>query len=461
MLGHPVVDCDGHLLEPTELLTEFLAEQAGSRAAARRILLAAGRQMSAGNPAAMQPMTGSWLIPNRARDIATAMAPALRAGRGGELGIDFHIVYPSIGLAFAGLPDPDFRLPGVRAINKMNAELCREHAGHLTPAALIPMHTPTEAVAELSYVKAELGFKAAVIPPLVPRPIPAFQSAFPRVSWLDSYGIDSAYDYDPVWAKFIELKMAVTSHGGVVNSLPFGWDSRSNYVFNHIGAHRFQQEHLCKSLLLGGVPARFPQLNFAFLECGALWACDVLQSLIDHYGKRGPVGISQLDPSRTDRGELAKLLEEYGGPTFTSSIQLASGRAADTAHPGTPASDFDHAQLTSSDDLIEMFSRFYFGCEADDRGVAVALDPAGIFGVRLRAVFGSDIGHWDVPDATAVVPESYELVETSALQLEGYRDFVLRHAVLLHGQMNSDFFTGTTIEDQAAKILRTAEIGVA
>lgn len=146
MLGHPVVDCDGHLLEPTALLTEFLTELTGGRAA-RRILLAAGRQVSTRNPAAMWPMTGSWLIPNRALDIATAMAPALRAERAAELGIDFHIVYPSIGLVFAGLPDPDFRLPGVRAINKMNAELCRGQAEHLTPAALIPMYTPTEAVA--------------------------------------------------------------------------------------------------------------------------------------------------------------------------------------------------------------------------------------------------------------------------------------------------------------------------
>lgn len=310
-------------------------------------------------------------------------------------------------------------------------------------------------------MKEELGFKAAVILPLVPRPIPAFLSAFPRVSWLDSYGIDSAYDYDPVWAKFAELKMAVTSHGGVINSLPFGWDSHTNYIFNHIGAHRFQQEHLCKSLVLGGVPARFPQLNFGFLECGVLWACDVLQSLVDHYGKRGPVGISQLDPSRTDRAELTKLLEKYGGPVFVSSIPLASGRAADNPHPHKPASDFNHARLASADDLTEMFSRFYFGCEADDHGVAVALDRAGIFGTRLRPVFGSDIGHWDVPDATAVVPESYELAETSALRLEDYRDFVLRHAVLLHGQMNSDFFTGTRIEDQAAKILRTADSGIA
>jgi hypothetical protein len=32
-------------------------------------------------------------------------------------------------------------------------------------------------------------------------------------------------------------------------------------------------------------------------------------------------------------------------------------------------------------------------------------------GTRLRAMFASDLGHWDVPDACAVLPEAWELVE--------------------------------------------------
>src|SRR6266567_9210160 len=167
-LGHPVIDCDGHLLEPTAVLHEVLSDLVGAKTA-RRILLHAGRQASPDDPAVMQPKTGSWLIPSRARDIATAMAPGLRAHRAEELGIDFHVVYPSIGLVFGALPEAEFRLPGVRAVNMMNAELCREYAKHLTPAALIPMHTPEEAVTELMFAS-ELGFKVAVIPPLVSRP---------------------------------------------------------------------------------------------------------------------------------------------------------------------------------------------------------------------------------------------------------------------------------------------------
>ena len=47
---------------------------------------------------------------------------------------------------------------------------------------------------------------------------------------------------------------------------------------------------------------------------------------------------------------------------------------------------------------------FYFGCEADDPLVAWAFDREGqSLGARLRAIFGSDISHWDVPDMTEPV----------------------------------------------------------
>ena len=40
--------------------------------------------------------------------------------------------------------------------------------------------------------------------------------------------------------------------------------------------------------------------------------------------------------------------------------------------------------------------RFYFGCEADDPINSWAFQ-ANAFGARLGAVFGSDIGNFDVP----------------------------------------------------------------
>src|SRR5208337_2351071 len=91
-----------------------------------------------------------------------------------------------------------------------------------------------------------------------------------------------------------------------------------NYMFNHIGAHAYQQGELCRSIVMGGVARRFPQLAFGFLECGAGWACDLLHSLEEHWEKRNIAGLANYDPSRLDRPRLHELLAEWGGPEFTA-----------------------------------------------------------------------------------------------------------------------------------------------
>src|SRR5258706_951935 len=100
----------------------------------------------------------------------------------------------------------------------MNAEICGQSRHRMAPAAAIPMHTPDEAIEELENA-ARIGLKVAMIPPGVARPIPALErehpSAFPYAAYFDNYGLDSFFDYDPLWRKFIDLKIAVTSHGGV------------------------------------------------------------------------------------------------------------------------------------------------------------------------------------------------------------------------------------------------------
>ncbi len=72
---------------------------------------------------------------------------------------------------------------------------------------------------------------------------------------------------------------------------------------------------------------------------------------------------------------------------------------------------------------------------------------------RLNALFSSDIGHFDVPDMTAVVPEAHELVEHELLTADDFRDFTFTNAVRFWGEVNPDFFRGTTVEKQAAEVL--------
>jgi hypothetical protein len=70
-------------------------------------------------------------------------------------------------------------------------------------------------------------------------------------------------------------------------------------------------------------------------------------------------------------------------------------------------------------------------------------------GARLRPILGTDVGHWDVPDVTGVLPEAWELVEDGLLDPDGFRDLVFGNAVALWAGVNPDFFAGTVIEAAA------------
>jgi len=74
-------------------------------------------------------------------------------------------------------------------------------------------------------------------------------------------------------------------------------------------------------------------------------------------------------------------------------------------------------------------------------------------GAKLRSVFSSDIGHWDVPDMTEVTEEAYELVEHGVIMEENFRDFVFTNPVTLWTGMNPDFFKGTVVERQVNTLI--------
>ncbi len=99
-------------------------------------------------------------------------------------------------------------------------------------------------------------------------------------------------------------------------------------------------------------------------------------------------------------------------------------------------------------DFVRIFSNFYFGCEADDLSVHRALDARGNpMRARLQPIFSSDIGHWDVPDISAVLLESHRLVDKGILTDTDYRDFVFTYPARLHLKANPEFFAGTAIAD--------------
>ncbi|MDZ4278692.1 MAG: amidohydrolase family protein [Dehalococcoidia bacterium] len=460
-IDHPVVDGDGHIVESWPVFFRYLAKVGGSEAQEHFVREMRERPIfSSGDRERGEPRMPWWGTTTDTRDLATVMLPRLLYERVDELGLDFVILYPSLGLVLPTIQDEKARRMALRALNTMNAEITADFQDRMTAVAMIPMHTPEEAVDEIEYVTEKLGTKVAVIPAGVTRPIPAlhreYPDAFPSAYYFDCYGLDSLHDYSPVWEALQQHRLAVTAHGAPGNRyLPLPRRSPTNYMYNHIMGHAFQQVDFCLSLVMGGAPKRFPELNFGFLEGGAGWACDLLHGLHEHFEKRNAQGIRNYDPARIDRGLMQRLFEQYGRYGSETLVFNPDGGVTTEMDPAK-LDEFRSSLLERDEDLAEMFGRrFYFGCEADDRSVYRAMDGKGNpFGLRLKAFFSSDIGHWDVPDITEVLIESHQLVDEGLLSADDYRDFVFTNPALLHAEMNPDFFDGTPVESAARELLQ-------
>ncbi|MSO65816.1 MAG: amidohydrolase [Alphaproteobacteria bacterium] len=471
-LKHPIVDGDGHIVEIGPVMLDYIKQVAGPRIAKRYTTL----MTTGGGPWGWYAMSDKdrrdwrairppfWIMPARnTTDRATAMLPQLMRERMDEFGIDYSIVYTSTGLPFVSYWEDELRRAVCRSLNVMYADLYRSHAARLTPAAVIPMHTPKEAIEETEYAVKTLGLKAVMIAATVQRPIKALTKKLGKLSryasWIDPLALDSDYDYDPVWRKFVELGVSPSAHS---NSM--GWGARAttnNYMYNHIGHFAASGEAFAKALFFGGVTKRFPQLNIAFLEGGVAWACNLFGDIVEHWEKRNARKmLKDLDPRRVDAAELSRLLQAYG-KEITPRL---GGNRGDISYGGSGAVDlktmdeFAAAAVTDERDLCDRFiPNFYYGCEADDRMVAVAFNSKlNHFGVKLKAVFSSDAGHWDVTNINAVLAEAYGLVEDGLISEGDFRSFTFANIVEQHGQMNPNFFKGTAVEGAAAKQLRRA-----
>ncbi|MBI1845967.1 MAG: amidohydrolase family protein [Candidatus Rokubacteria bacterium] len=468
-LDHPVIDGDGHWLEPVPILVDYLRQVAGPSVADRYVKKNTEAGWYEWTPAERMERRVHrptwWGEPARTIDRATAMIPRLFYERLDDFGIDFCLLYTSLGLFNVGNPDEELRRGVSRAVNVMNAEMFKPYADRIAPAAVVPVHTPQEAIEEAQYAVRELGFKVIMIANHVRRPVPtaARQTTDPANArqFVDSLALDSAHDYDPFWRACVDLKVAVTAHSGSM-----GWNGResvNSFTYNHIGHFANASHAFAKALILGGVTRRFPSLRFAMLEGGVGWACNLVTDLVSHWEKRRREACeANLNPSNLDVAMLRDLFVKYGGDGYEKKLDELIGSVSlvppfKTIQEMTERErredwdDFGAVQAASAEELRREFAgHFYFGCEADDPTTAWAFDTHGHH--RLNPIFSSDVGHFDVTDMTEVLEEAHELVEDGLITAADFREFTFENAARLHTALNPDFFRGTVVESAVARL---------
>ena len=466
-LNHPVVDADGHWIEYMPVMREEF-RRIGGAAAVEALDTATTRvptalKMSVTERARKRVgMEAFWSSPSEnVLDRATAMFPRLMYERLDDLGIDFSVVYPTAGLSFHRMQDERLRRAICRAYNVYTADQFRGLSDRIIPAAIIPMYTPEEGLEELEFAVKQLGYKVVMVGGMMRRRVPVLETEQPEASkfveWYDVVGLDSPYDYDPVWAKCLELKVAPSFHNGARSILLR--NSPSNFCYNHIGHFASAGHAVAKAMFFGGVTRRFPGLNFAFLEGGVGWACMLYADLIGHWEKRNRQAIESTNPNKLDRAKLLDYARKYANGAVAEAVGRGDGLEGDSHSTLTGGlenlDDYFRCEIKTKSDIKELFvPRFYFGCEADDPSNAWAFNrKANPMGARLNAIFSSDVGHFDVPDMTEVVPEAYELVEDGLMDDSDFRDFMFGNAVRFWGEVDPDFFKGTVVEKAASEVL--------
>jgi predicted TIM-barrel fold metal-dependent hydrolase len=459
-LGHPLIDGDGHLIEVREAFVRFVHDR-GEAALFddqfARNLMVPGHEQLAFPPYEQRRRFYThkphrWFTPGNTRDYAAVAMPGLMYERMEETGFDFALVYPTYGIHVAHVPGEKARRGLCRLYNEMVAEDYAPYRDRLSPVAILPLTTPEEGIQELEHA-ASLGLKAFLIPSYVWRTIPAFADApfeyRSRLRRMDTFGVDSEYDYDPFWERAVELNAPIAAHlsgAGLLDHV-----SPSNSIFS-AGQFAATAEALAKSLFLGGVLHRFPKLRVGLLEGGVSVGVRLYADLVSRFEKRGPEGLQQLDPRRIDTAELARLAPRY----HARLVGLPAERlvpALAVEEGGT--NDFERSAVKSPADIRDQFcAGLFWGCEGDDPLIAVAFDQrVNPLGAMLPAFVGSDIGHWDVPSFDHPLREAYEQLEHGMLTPAQFQDFTFTNAVRFYAGDRSDFFAHTTVDTAARAVL--------
>lgn len=265
----PVIDADGHVIEPPDLWPHYVEKRFRARAprpvldengvfayaAGDVLLMRTASRLGAGPEGARREIrSGGWDASARLADMDLE-------------GIGRAFLYPTLAFFLPELRDAELHAALCRAYNDWLADYCRAAPDRLHGIALLPLDDVEASVRELERATGSLGFRGAFVRPnpYAGRPIqhPA---------------------YEPFWECAASLGVPITVHEGISDSLPtLGRDRSENPVVQHLLSHPFEQMAACAGVVLGGVAERHPGLRFVFLESGCGWLPYWLERMDGHW----------------------------------------------------------------------------------------------------------------------------------------------------------------------------------
>ena len=221
-------------------------------------------------------------------------------------GLDASVLYPTGSLVSGWLREPDFADARARAYNNWLFDTYLKVDSRFKGVAMLPVQDPAAAAVELRRAVNELGMLGGMLP--------------------EGPYLFGKPEFDVLYeeAERLGVPLAVHASGRITGSYDeFLFD---NLAQVHSLGHAFVQMKQFVSIVLSGVPEKFPALKLAFLEAGCGWAVFMLDRMDERYHIRGHGG-------RAAPHEVTERVHSVRQPLHL----LRGGRthaSGDDAHPG-------------------------------------------------------------------------------------------------------------------------------
>jgi predicted TIM-barrel fold metal-dependent hydrolase len=304
-LDIPVFDADNHLYETRDAFTKFLPDRYRSAVdyvdvRGRTKIVIRGRISEyipnptfdvVARPGAMEDFFRKGnpegkdrrqIFGEPMRAISAFREPAARVELMDEQGIDRALMFPTLAslLEERMKDDPEMTHAVIHSLNQWIHETWTfDYEDRIFPTPVITLPIVEKAVEELEWV-VERGARVVLIRPA---PVPGFRGS-------RSFGFP---EFDPFWAKAVELDVLVAMHssdsgyeayandwlGSDAEMLPFKPEA-----FRMLQAWRPIEDSV-SALVLHGALSRFPQLKVAVIENGSSWVAPLLKNMADTYKK--------------------------------------------------------------------------------------------------------------------------------------------------------------------------------
>jgi predicted TIM-barrel fold metal-dependent hydrolase len=313
----PIIDADGHVVEPDSAWTDFL-DPRYLEFVPRPIVEGNAFHFRSGDIESfrMQARPESLASPREAggrsgggRAASGAVDPASRLEDMAIDRIEQSVIYPTYGLMIQGVQDPKASVALCRAVNDWLAAYCKHDPKRLHGVGVLPQTSPQDALAEAKRCLETLGMKGVWRRP----------ERIPGTPALHDPG------YESLWSYLEETDRPLALHPGLNGIVPCE-ELRHRFDDDYGAMHavHFPMEQMMglTEMVCFGILDRHPRLRVAYLETGATWALAHLHRLDEHlelfgfaerpkekpsdqFRRQGFVSVEEVEPG------LSAMLEAY------------------------------------------------------------------------------------------------------------------------------------------------------